>query len=191
MTPVRSRRLTNHWAIDVARECLGLIDRLPRMIGRDREAKLVSSTWRSRTLSCHAMCSSKPALSARSTDSRDAVTLTAKMARLPRLGGVPRARRELELQCGLTPVEFLALRIDVFHVKNILEQHTRHVANTSPNFPLERLVGNRLIVSATSASKSECRRTKIESRDCQRRVAPNSKSVQSAFLNIYIYKSLS
>lgn len=31
---------------------------------------------------------------------------------------------------GLTPVEFPALRIDVLHVENILEQHTRHLADT-------------------------------------------------------------
>lgn len=32
-------------------------------------------------------------------------------------------------QHALTPVKLLALRIDVFHVKNILEQHTRHLAD--------------------------------------------------------------
>lgn len=34
-----------------------------------------------------------------------------------------------KLRYGLTPVEFLALRIDVLHVENILEKHARHVAN--------------------------------------------------------------
>lgn len=40
---------------------------------------------------------------------------------------------------GLTPVKFLALRIDVLHVENIFEQHARHVATytTAPRSDVE------------------------------------------------------
>lgn len=72
-----------------------------------------------------------PALSARST---------LESSRRYRSGDENGARRaaasrractsNCKLRCRLTPVEFLALRIDVLHVENIFEQHTRHVANT-------------------------------------------------------------
>lgn len=36
---------------------------------------------------------------------------------------------ECKLWFRLTPVEFLAFRIDILHVEDIFEQHARHVAN--------------------------------------------------------------
>lgn len=138
------------------------MDRLSCTIDRDKEAGLVSS--RSRTLSCNAMCS----FNAGAIGKVDRLTRRYHFggendARTVTTGGPSNALR-YKLQCGLTSVEFLALRIDVFYVKNIFEQHTRHVANTGPNFPLDELVGESLIASATSA-RLRCQRTKIESRD--------------------------
>lgn len=91
----------------MARECLGLIDQLSHIIGRDRRARACLVDLISRTLSCHAMCLSKPALSARSTDSRDAVILAGKMARVQPPGGDPRAHRDLDFNVDSPLSNFL------------------------------------------------------------------------------------
>lgn len=153
---------------------LGLIDRrCSYRVGRDNEAELVSSTgdWRSRTLivSCHAMCSSMPALSARSTNSQNAATLAVKMACVPPWWGDPRTRRDINLNMDSPLSNFLPSGSMSFTLK-ISSNSTPAMLLTlrSPNFPLAkvgRVGGKRLVIfSATPVSKSEVR-TKIKSRD--------------------------